>query len=64
MDPLHPPSRYGNVYYPNFRKPLDRVGERAAFDALTIAISVKQLNEGTYNPQILIALLSAVGVQQ
>jgi hypothetical protein len=61
---VHPPRRHGNVYYPSFRKPIDRADERAAFDALTVAISMKQLGDGTYNPQILIALLSAVGVEQ
>ena len=64
MNLLHPPSRRGNVYYPTFRKPIDRAGERAAFDALTVAISVKQLSDGTFDPQILVALLSAVGVEQ
>ena len=33
-------------------------------NALTVAISVKQLSEGSDDPQILIALLSAVGVEQ
>jgi hypothetical protein len=64
MQFVHHPTRHDNVYYPSFRKPTERPAERAAFDALTVAISLKQLSEGTLDPQILVALLSAVGVEQ
>jgi hypothetical protein len=57
-------SRQGNVYYPSFRRPPNRAAERAAFDALTVQVALKRLDEGTLNPQVLVALLSAVGVDQ
>jgi hypothetical protein len=61
---VHHPSRHGNVFYPYFRKPTDRRAvDRAAFEALTHQIVMKQHREGTLNPGVLEALLLGVGLE-
>jgi hypothetical protein len=64
MNYLPPRSRQGNVYYPSFRRPPNRTAEGAAFDALTVQVALKRLDDGTLDPKVLVALLSAVGVEQ
>ena len=60
---VHHPSRHGNVYYPAFRKPTDhRAADRAAFEALTHQIVMKQHREGTLDPAVVEALLVGVGL--
>ena len=62
MHLVHHPSRHGNVYYPSFRKPTDRAADRAAFEALTAQIVMKQHREGTLEPAVVEALLQGVGL--
>jgi hypothetical protein len=61
---VHHPSRHGNVYYhPSFRKPTDRrASDRAAFEALTAQIVMKQHHDGTLEPAVVEALLQGVGL--
>jgi hypothetical protein len=64
MHLVHHPNRHGNVYYPSFRKPTDRrAADRAAFEALTAQIVMKQHRDGTLNPGVLEALLLGVGLE-
>jgi hypothetical protein len=60
---VHHPSRHGNVYYPSFRKPTSWAADRAAFEALTAQIVMKQHRDGTLNPGVLEALLLGVGLK-
>ena len=60
---VHHPSRHGNVFYPYFRKPTDRrAADRAAFEALTAQIIMKQHHDGTLEPAVVEALLQGVGL--
>ena len=60
---VHHPSRHGNVFYPYFRKPTDRRAvDRAAFEALTHQIVMKQHREGTLDPVVVEYLLVGVGL--
>jgi hypothetical protein len=59
---VHHPRRHGNVYYPSFRKPTDRAADRAAFEALTAQIVMKQHREGTLEPAVVEALLQGMGL--
>jgi hypothetical protein len=64
MKLLHFPNRDGNFYRPPLQKDADRAAESSAFDALTVQIALKRLDDGTLDPQILVALLAGVGVEQ
>ena len=63
MDFVQHPSRHGNVYYSFFRKTTDRRAvHRAAFEALTHQIVMKQHREGTLDPAVVEYLLAGVGL--
>jgi hypothetical protein len=63
MNLVHPPAQRGNVYYPRFRSPSDRVAESTTFDSLNATLVLQQFRNGTLNEGVFLALMASAGLQ-